>query len=270
MQAGGQVTSRTVGLSDRDELVLGLLAAPGRPTEDAEALAEDLPGLLADRVTDTVSWRVPVRTDPAVADMSRGVEAIDFARARLLRDGWDMAVCITDASLRIGRRPVVADAIATHGVALISLPALGAVRFQPVLIDEPSVEETIEILNGLRDATRRCLTPGGPGTYVVPLATQTPPRRLGHPERQRDSGTGRGSRVRHRRHRCGREGQNGFPPSRPLNIQASPSGRPSGTRTWGGSRASTPPGGAGNRSLTKSTPSLRSGLRRPSVPQRNA
>src|SRR5687768_6868371 len=64
-----------VALADRDELVLGLLAAPELPTEVAEALAEDLPGLLADRVTDAVSWRVPVRTDPAVADMGHGVEA---------------------------------------------------------------------------------------------------------------------------------------------------------------------------------------------------
>src|SRR6188768_3849734 len=39
-----------------------------------------------------------------------------------------MAVCITDAPLRIGRRPIVADASATHGVALISLPALGAMQ----------------------------------------------------------------------------------------------------------------------------------------------
>ena len=115
-------------MSDRDELVLGLLAAPGRPTEVADALAEDLPGLLADRVSDAVWWRVPVRTDPVVADTSEGVEAIDFARARLLREGWDLAVCLTDAPLRIGRRPVVADASATHGVALISLPALGAVQ----------------------------------------------------------------------------------------------------------------------------------------------
>ena len=122
--------SRTVGLADRDELVLGLLATPGWPTEVAEALAEELPGLLADRVTDAVSWRVPVRTDPAVGDMSRGVEAIDLARARLLRDGWDMAVCVTDAPLRIGTRPVVADASATHGVALISLPALVAVQIR--------------------------------------------------------------------------------------------------------------------------------------------
>jgi uncharacterized membrane protein len=124
----GQVTSLTVGSSDRDELVLGLLGAPGRPTEVAEALAEDLPGLLADRVSDAVSWCVPVRTDPAVTNVSDGVEAIDFARERLLRDGWDLAVCITDAPLRIGTRPVVADASATHGVALISLPALGAVQ----------------------------------------------------------------------------------------------------------------------------------------------
>jgi hypothetical protein len=34
--------------------------------------------------------------------MGHGVEAIDLARGRLLRDGWDMAVCITDAPLRIG------------------------------------------------------------------------------------------------------------------------------------------------------------------------
>src|SRR5690349_12727946 len=42
-----RVVSRPVALSDRDELVLGLLAAPGWPTEVAGALAEDLPGLLA-------------------------------------------------------------------------------------------------------------------------------------------------------------------------------------------------------------------------------
>src|SRR5690242_19492492 len=60
--------------------------------------------------------------------MGHGVEAIDLARARLLRDGWDLAVCITDAPLRTRTRPVVADASATHGVALVSLPALGAVQ----------------------------------------------------------------------------------------------------------------------------------------------
>ena len=168
-----------MGLSDRDELVLGLLAAPGRPTEVAEALAEDLPGLLADRVTDAVSWRVPVRTDPALADMSQGVEAIDLARARLLREGWDMAVCITDAPLRIGRRPVVADASATHGVALISLPALGAVqtrrraRDAVIRLVDGLVGESLEL--GERGPRRRARVSHRIASLAAPIRAVEPP-----------------------------------------------------------------------------------------------
>jgi hypothetical protein len=171
--------SRTVGLSDRDELVLGLLAAPGWPTEIAEALAEDLPGLLADRVTHAVSWRVPVRTDPAVADMSRGVEAVDFARGCLLRDGWDMAVCITDAPLRVGTRPVVADASATHGVALISLPALGAVqtrrraRDAVVRLVDGLVGESLEL--GERGPRRRARVSHRIASLAAPIRAVEPP-----------------------------------------------------------------------------------------------
>jgi len=175
----GQVTSRIVGLSDRDELVLGLLAAPGWPAEVAEGLAEDLPGLLAQRVSDAVSWRVPVRTDPAVADMSHGVEAIDFARARLLRDGWDMAVCITDAPLRIGTRPVVADASATHGVALISLPALGAVQTRRragdavIRLVDGLVGESLEL--GERGPRRRARVSDRIASLAAPIRAVEPP-----------------------------------------------------------------------------------------------
>jgi hypothetical protein len=159
--------------------VLGLLAAPGRPTEVAGALADDLPGLLADRVSDTVSWRVPVRTDPAVADISRGVEAIDFARARLLRDGWDMAVCVTDAPLRIGTRPVVADASATHGVALISLPALGAVqtrrraRDAVIRLVDGLVGESLEL--GERGPRRRARVSRRIASLAAPMRAVEPP-----------------------------------------------------------------------------------------------
>jgi len=175
----GQVTSRTVGSSDRDELVLGLLGAPGRPTEIAEALAEDLPGLLADRVSDAVSWGVPVRTDPAVADVSDGVEAIDFARERLVRDGWDLAVCITDAPLRIGTRPVVADASATHGVALISLPALGAVqtrrraRDAVIRLVDGLVGESLEL--GERGSRRHARVSHRIASLAAPIRAVEPP-----------------------------------------------------------------------------------------------
>jgi hypothetical protein len=168
-----------VGLSDRDELVLGLLGAPGWPTEVAEALAEDLLGLLADRVTDAVSWRVPVRTDPTVADMGHGVEAIDLARARLLRENWDMAVCISDAPLRIGTRPVVADASATHGVALISLPALGAVqtrhraRDAVIRLVDGLVGESLEL--GERGPRRRARVSHRIASMAAPIRAVEPP-----------------------------------------------------------------------------------------------
>jgi hypothetical protein len=112
-------------------LTLGLLAAPGLADELARDLAQDLPGLLDDRLSDQVAWVVPVVTDDLAADARTGATGmIDAARRRMLDQGWDLAVCLTDLPLRIGRRPVVADASATHGVALISLPALGAVQLR--------------------------------------------------------------------------------------------------------------------------------------------
>jgi hypothetical protein len=110
---------------------LGLVAAPGLPAELGEHLAAELPELLADHVSGDVDWSVPVVTDPRAADPdSGGIGMIDTARRRLLSEDWDFAVLLTDLPLRIGRRPVVADVSSTHGVALVSLPALGAVQLR--------------------------------------------------------------------------------------------------------------------------------------------
>jgi hypothetical protein len=97
----------------------------------ARELAEELPALLSERVSGDVSWAVPVLADSLATDVaSGGIAMIDAARERLLREGWDFAVVLTDVPLRIGRRPVVADVSATHGVALLSLPALGVVQLR--------------------------------------------------------------------------------------------------------------------------------------------
>jgi hypothetical protein len=110
---------------------LGLIAAPGLPAELAEQLAEDLPEHLSARVGGEVSWSVFVVTDERLADPARGgIETIDLGRERMLREGWDLAVCISDLPLRIGRRPVVAHASAMHRVGLVSLPALGALNIR--------------------------------------------------------------------------------------------------------------------------------------------
>jgi hypothetical protein len=110
---------------------LGLIAAPGLPTDLARQLAEELPELLGQRVSEAVEWSIDVVTDPLAADPATGaIGMIDEARALMLREGWDFALALTDLPLRIGRRPVVADVSATHGVGLISLPALGAVQLR--------------------------------------------------------------------------------------------------------------------------------------------
>ena len=115
---------------DTPTIALGLIAAPGLATELANELAEDLPAALAEQVSAEVTWQVPVVSDPLAGEATRGTAMIDAGRERMVREGWDLAVVLTDVPLRIGRRPVVADASATHGVALASLPALGAVQLR--------------------------------------------------------------------------------------------------------------------------------------------
>jgi hypothetical protein len=50
------------------------------------------------------------------------------AGRRRVAEGWDLVVGLTDLPRRTGLRPVVAEASLTDGVALASLPALGARR----------------------------------------------------------------------------------------------------------------------------------------------
>ena len=54
---------------------------------------------------------------------------------RLLREDWELALCLTDLPLQVGRRPVVGHASPTHRVALISVPALGPARLRRQALD---------------------------------------------------------------------------------------------------------------------------------------
>jgi hypothetical protein len=110
----------------RPRVVVAIVAGPGRDTELAEELADALPGRLGERFGG-VDWEVQVvpagTADPA-ADAGELLAAV---RRRLLEEGWDLGIGLTDLPLRSGRRPVSAHASAAHGVGLVSIPALGAV-----------------------------------------------------------------------------------------------------------------------------------------------
>jgi hypothetical protein len=59
----------------------------------------------------------------------------------LLDRGWQLAVCVTDLPLQTGRRPVIAHVSATHGVAVLSMPALG-----PVWVRKRAAETIVRLI----------------------------------------------------------------------------------------------------------------------------
>jgi hypothetical protein len=106
------------------QIAIGVIAAPGLPAELAQDLAGDLEERLRERYPEG-RWHVPVVTDGLVAPPAPATELIDAAHRRLLREDWELAICLTDLPLRIGRHSVAGHASPTHRVALISIPALG-------------------------------------------------------------------------------------------------------------------------------------------------
>jgi hypothetical protein len=122
------------GIVARPQIVLGLVAAPGPAADLAGQLAEDLAARLNQRYPD-VEWRVPVVVDGLVTPPAPTTELIDAAHQRLLREDWELALCLTDLPLRVGRRPVEGQASPTHRVAVLSMPALGAARLRRRALD---------------------------------------------------------------------------------------------------------------------------------------
>jgi hypothetical protein len=107
-------------------IVLGLVASPGPADELAQTLHPGLADEISARLPGAI-WEVRYVSDRLVdrtADLSWLLGA---ARHRMLDEGWQLTVCITDLPLQTFRRPVVAHGSMTHGVAVLSLPALGAV-----------------------------------------------------------------------------------------------------------------------------------------------
>jgi hypothetical protein len=112
-------------------VTLGLIPAPDIPEKIAEELASELPDLLRSRVDGGVSWDVPVVVDPLTGTDREAPEILDECREKMLSEGWDLALCLTDLPVYRGGRLVAADVSSERGVAGLSLPAMGALRLRP-------------------------------------------------------------------------------------------------------------------------------------------
>ena len=122
------------------EMVIGLLAAPGPVSE----LTESLVGEIADRLAGqlpVVRWRIEFFSDRLVQPPTDLSELIAAGRRMLLEHGWHLAVCVTDLPLETARRPVIAHVSATHGVAVLSVPAPG-----PVSVRKRTAETIVRLV----------------------------------------------------------------------------------------------------------------------------
>jgi hypothetical protein len=111
---------------ENQKLVLGVIAAPGPATEFARSVVPELARRLEGRVPN-VHWEVRLVSDRLVEPPADPDSVIHAARERLLHEGWRLAVYVTDLPLERDRRPVIAYTSQAHGVAALSLPALGPV-----------------------------------------------------------------------------------------------------------------------------------------------
>src|SRR5919112_2874593 len=130
-------------MAAEEVIAIGFLVGPD-DRDDAESLAEDLPHALRERIGGHAKWRTELcETEPADA-AANSSELTAAVRRRLLTHGWQMGVGLTRLPLHDRQRPVATHASASHGVGLISIPALGAVRR-----DERLCEAAVEIVESL-------------------------------------------------------------------------------------------------------------------------
>jgi hypothetical protein len=116
--------------TDADLVRLGLICAPGLPEKVGQEFCTELPTLLSLHIDNSVSWDVSVVVDPLTGSERKAPEILDACRERMLKEGWDMAVCLTDLPVYRSGQIVVADVSATRKVAGLSLPALGATQLR--------------------------------------------------------------------------------------------------------------------------------------------
>jgi hypothetical protein len=113
---------------------VGVVDAPAISVELTTGLVDDIREELEARFPD-VRWHFQLLDDGLVEPPADDSEIVGAARQLLLARAWDLVVVLTDLPLRLARRPVVAHASPMHGVAVLSVPALGTLAVRRRLRD---------------------------------------------------------------------------------------------------------------------------------------
>src|ERR687889_1042464 len=114
------------------------------PQRLAEEVSAELPELLSRRVDERVSWEVSVICDPLTGSDSDAARVIDAAHERMVEEGWELAICLTDLPIRADGQPIVALVSTAYKAAVLSLPPLGV-----TLLRRRVREATLQLVNEL-------------------------------------------------------------------------------------------------------------------------
>lgn len=110
----------------------------------ADSLAEALPERLREHVDPDANWSTEVE-EAVPADASASPSDLTAAvRRRTLDRGWEMGIGLTGLPLRVNRRPVATYTSGSHGVGLVSIPALG------LHLGDRLNDAVVELVDGLR------------------------------------------------------------------------------------------------------------------------
>lgn len=144
----------------RQTETVGLVVDEGVPAGVAATLVNQLAGRQA---------QVQVTIDRIPLDDNGGIPMVELARRYRSDNEWAIVVLITDLPMRLGTTPLVADYNTKHRVALLSLPALGAVQLANRLcgLAVPLIQHLAEpdagTLSALLRSTKRI------GSFRVPI-----------------------------------------------------------------------------------------------------
>lgn len=109
---------------------VGLLTDDGLPRQLAGRIVDGLPERLSRDLGDHTRFQVEHETQSLPLDEDGNIPMLTLAEERRAEHDWDVLVLITDLPRRAGTVPIASDYDADHGVAMVSLPALGALRLR--------------------------------------------------------------------------------------------------------------------------------------------
>lgn len=135
MTTDSTAPSAVPSTAPRQSRIVGIVMDEGVPDDFAAALSKELPVRLCQQVADDVDWQVQVVNDPIGLDENGRIPMVDLARRYRSANKWHIVVLTTELPMRLGTVPLLADYNTEHCVALVSLPALGAVRRRHRLCD---------------------------------------------------------------------------------------------------------------------------------------